>query len=110
MGSKFFGRKKEKNIEEEDKLVEALLEEPKKEVVEEINLTPAPTSLIWHKAHNLYYDSKLKMYMIVTVEYDPVTKATRFVSQTPEADDIRVGLYKLQGLFNLKVYKQEEQI
>lgn len=110
MGSKFFGKKKEKTIEEEDLLVEALLA-PTSEVIEEkINLPEPDTSPIWHRAHNLYYDSKTKMYMIVTVEYDPRTKATRFVSQTPEADDLRIGLYKLQGLFNMKVFKQEENL
>jgi hypothetical protein len=119
-GSKFYGKKKREIIEEEElgKLLDAAtadesakVEESKDEEVkptEVINQSVQPTSLKLHRAHNLYRNKTTKKYMLVTIEYDLASGYSKIVSEEPVADDIGVGLMKIENIFRLKVFRQEE--
>ena len=122
-GSKFFGKKRKTEDEpissdELEQLLSAAIESPPEQVEtteavveqEKTNQVDEVSSLILHKAHNVYLDKKLKKYMLVTLEYDIRTGFCRVVGSEPVADDIGVAIYKLNNKFSLKLFRQEEAL
>jgi hypothetical protein len=120
-GSKFFGKKRKAgsesiSSEELEQLLSAAIESPPEQVEvretlveqEKTNQMGEVSSLNLHKAHNVYRDSKLNKYMLVTIEYDINTGYCKVVGTEPIADDIGVAIYKLSNKFSLKLFRQEE--
>lgn len=121
-GSKFYGKKKSEAIS--DKELETLLssaldvrEEPakvtepitqKEEIQEIIESTPVVTSN--HTAYNTYYDTTLQKFVLITVEYNPITKESKVVGREPIGDNYAVALYKLNQILTLKLVRGDERL
>lgn len=124
-GSRFFGKKKEvevkpkaETIDEEqslnamlsDAIDESAVPEVQAKVEEPVNQPVKSSTPIVHKAYNTFLDKSLGKYMLATIEYDPVAKTAKVVSVDPFTDELTVALHKLQGLFALKVFRNEESV
>lgn len=99
---------------EVDKLLEAAIE-----VAEEKVLDKEPEVVVeskvevkkeMHKAHNTYYDSVLKKFMLVVIEYDVVTGYSKITEVKPIADSWAVALGKVNDILALKLARGEEKV
>ena len=61
-------------------------------------------------AYNIFYDSSIKKYRQVTIEYDITTEYSKIVKVENIADSQPVALHKMNKLFALKIIKGEEKI
>ena len=116
MPSKFRGMgkkikdKKSVEIALQDALAEVT--SPVEEVLIEVleAATKPITKAVVHQAHNVYYDSTKKKFVLITIEYNPHTNECRVVSKEDLADSQTTALYKLQNKFALKVIRAGESI
>lgn len=63
-----------------------------------------------HKAYNIFFDSKIKKYMLVHIEYDPTRVSAQVVKIEEWADSPAVALKKLADIMSLKVIRREEDV
>lgn len=108
--------KKDMTIEVEALLEAALMEpaavakeEPTEVDVVEEKKEPVTKTMITHKAMNAFYDSKLKKFMLVTIDYDVESGYSKIVEVKPFADDAAVAAGKLTDIITLKLFRGEER-
>lgn len=102
------------NVEELLTIALANTEEKKEEAVVEIEETPAPEPVaeipkVFHKAQNSFYDSKLKKFVLVTIDYDVDSSYARIVDVKPFADSSAEAAGKLSNIITLKLFRGEER-
>lgn len=75
---------------------------------------PAPTKkevIKLHKAYNVFYSSKEKKFMLVTIEYNPKNlDYSRVVSVESVSDNGMVANKKLMDIVSLKLVRGEENV
>lgn len=126
MGSKIYGKPKKETPKaaiteaEVDELLSAAVEEsaPVEEAVETaleeltspmavVELTPEVASTV-HTAYNTYFNSTIKKFVLVQLEYNPETKECRYISEIENGDNLAVAMHKLTNIMALKLVRGEE--
>ncbi len=80
-------------------------------VMTEAPVKRAPAKIQMHLAYNLYYDRKIKQYMLVTIEYNPKNlDYSRILSVKSYGDNMVVVNKKLSDMFALKLARLEEVV
>lgn len=64
---------------------------------------------VFHKAMNTFYDSKLKKFLLVTIDYDVDSGYAKIVDVSPFADSSAVAAGKLSDIITLKLFRGEER-
>lgn len=131
--SKFFSKKIKEQKKEANKAVldnspltqdelEKLLADAAgevKEVVQEVKVIQEVTPVVAPKAeakvvtqiaHNVYFDSTKRKFMLVTIEYTTNMQTAKIVSVEPFADDVAVAIKKLADKFALKLMRHTEKV
>lgn len=127
MASTFFKKRAEKlkadKLPSENKSTDELLktletaeqdeavqdEEPKQKEApkQEATVTSKP---VIQTGYNVFFDSGLKKYMLVYLEYSPGTISAQVVKMEPIADNMAVALKKLSDKIALKLMRHEEDV
>jgi len=85
--------------------VETLVDLP---VVAPVVKPIAPPAM--HLAHNVYFDSIKRKFMLVTIQYDTTMQQVKIVSVDPFADDVSVATKKIVDKFALKLMRGTERV
>jgi hypothetical protein len=125
-GSKYFGKRAKKNKEEKrsDAPTEELLglvakEESAEEipaaltevVQEAIAEAEVAVTMSPHYAQNIYYDTKRRKYILVTIMYYPDGDDFAKIVKTEDiADNMAVAMKKMNDKLALKLMRHEEDV
>lgn len=127
MASTFFKKRAEKikadKLPSENKSTDELLktletaeqeeavqdDKPKQKETVKQEVAPAPSKVI-QTGYNVFFDSSLKKYMLVYLEYSPDAISAQVVKMEPIADNMAVALKKLSDKIALKLMRHEEDV
>lgn len=116
MGSKFYGKKKAVSDSELDSMLSAALDTVEPIAFDQELEVATPEEVVvddkkvLHIAYNTYYDSAMKKFALITIQYNPYDNSTSFLKKEYIADNIAVALYKLNGIVTNKLVRGEDSI
>lgn len=101
MGSKFYGKNRNKKTANNTEITETAVEEIKLEEIKNV-----------HRAVNVFKNTtgKKPIYMKTTIIYDPATQECMVESIEPIADSYTTAMKKIVDEISLKLLKNKEEI
>jgi hypothetical protein len=115
---KLLREQEEKRIQEAEEieklLASALKEEARditkmeKEIEKIAPILPPPPEIKRHTALNVFYNTKLKKFIKVVIEYDLNTGYSKIVSADPVADHWGIALSMMHDEFAMKLAQKKE--
>lgn len=99
---------------DEPTIVETVVEAVK-EVVQAVKKPVAPVTPVSASERNftalgVYWDDTQKIYLKVTIDYNPISGYSKVVSTEKIADSPSTAIYKLNTAFSMKILKREEKV
>ncbi len=79
-------------------------EQEKQRLVIPQEVKPLPIAI------NIYWDSEVKKFIMISIEYNLETNECTIINKEEIADSLPMATYKLNQLFNVKLLRGEDRV